>query len=209
VAVTKYVGDDVIAELVSAGCLDLGESRPQALRSKALALGQRTGQQSDSAANVRWHLVGHLQRNKIAQILPLVSRIHSVDSLRLLKALHEAAANEGRRVDVLIEVNVSGDVAKHGFAPADVAPGLAAIAALDHVKVRGLMCMAAREGDLTIARQNFALLRELRDQLAADKPDNVLLDDLSMGMSGDYEIAIEEGATLVRIGSAMFEGVGR
>ena len=96
-AVTKYVGDDAIADLVAAGCLDLGESRPQALWAKALALSQRTGQQNASAAKVRWHLVGHLQRNKIAQTLPLVSRIHSVDSLRLLTAIHEAAASQGRR----------------------------------------------------------------------------------------------------------------
>ena len=208
-AVTKYVGDDMIADLVAAGCLDLGESRPQALWAKALVLGQRTGQQNASAAKVRWHLVGHLQRNKIAQTLPLVSRIHSIDSLRLLKAIHDAAANQGRRVDALIEVNVSGDAAKHGFAPTDVVPALATFTAFDHVHVCGLMCMAAREGDLAIARQNFAALRALRDRLAADKPDNVSLDDLSMGMSGDYEIAIEEGATIVRIGSALFEGVGR
>jgi PLP dependent protein len=209
VAVTKYVGDDVIADLVAAGCLDLGESRPQALRAKAGAVAELLQQQVVRSPIVRWNLVGHLQRNKVDQTLPLVSLIHSADSLRLLKAIEEVATRQDRIVDLLIEVNVSGDAAKHGLAPADVAPALPAIAALNHVRVRGLMCMAAREGDAEIARRNFAALRELRDQLAANKPDNVHLAELSMGMSSDYEIAIEEGATMVRIGSALFEGVGR
>jgi pyridoxal phosphate enzyme (YggS family) len=207
VAVTKYVGDDLIADLVAAGCLDLGESRPQALWTKAAVIAERNQQQNAPWQSVRWHLVGHLQRNKVAQTLPLVSLIHSVDSLRLLKAIDESAARQDRRVDVLIEVNISGDTAKHGFAAADVAPALPAIAALGRVHVRGMMCMAALEGDSRTARRNFAALRELRDRLAASKPDNVHLDDLSMGMSGDYEIAIEEGATIVRIGSALFEGL--
>jgi pyridoxal phosphate enzyme (YggS family) len=207
VAVTKYVGDEVIAELVTAGCLELGESRPQALRAKAGAIAERIGEKGASPPTVRWHLVGHLQRNKVEQTLPLVSLIHSADSLRLLKAIDEAALGQDRFVDALIEVNISGDAAKHGFAHAEVLPALPAIAALEHVRVRGMMCMAAREGDAEIARRNFAAVRELRDQLAADKPDNVHLEALSMGMSGDYEIAIEEGATIVRIGSALFEGL--
>jgi pyridoxal phosphate enzyme (YggS family) len=209
VAVTKYVGDDVVAELVAAGCLDLGESRPQALWGKASAIEQRIRQEAAQSRTVRWHLVGHLQRNKVDQTLPLVSLIHSADSVHLLKAINESAANRGGHVDVLIEVNVSGDAAKHGFAPAEVLQTLPTLAALEHVHVRGLMCMAARDGDDEIARRNFIALRELRDHLTADQPDNVRLAELSMGMSGDYEIAIEEGATIVRIGSALFEGVGQ
>lgn len=207
VAVTKYVGDDVVADLVTADCVDLGESRPQALWSKATAIAERIGPQGAHSPKVRWHLVGHLQRNKVEQTLPLVSLIHSADSLRLLKAIDAAAARQDRRVDVLIEINISGDKAKHGFAATEVAPALPTIATLDHVRVRGMMCMAARDGDAETARRNFAALRGLREQLAANKPDSVCLDALSMGMSGDYEIAIEEGATIVRIGSALFEGL--
>jgi pyridoxal phosphate enzyme (YggS family) len=206
VAVTKYVGDDVIRALVEGGCRELGESRPQSLWAKAEALAQSLGA-SPSVPDVRWHLVGHLQRNKVEQTLPFVSLIHSADSLRLSKALDEAAAKQGRRAAVLIEVNVSGDETKHGFLPAELEPLLPSLAALQDVEVRGLMCMAAREGDLDIARRNFAELRALRDRLAKSAPPNVSLAELSMGMSGDYEVAIEEGATIVRIGSALFEGV--
>ena len=199
VAVTKYVSDGVIEQLVQAGCHDLGESRPQALKAKALAL--------NAAPAARWHLIGHLQRNKVEAILPLVSLIHSADSLRLLQALEQVAAKQNRSVPVLFEVNVSGDASKHGFTPEEVAPQLPMIAALGHVAVRGLMCMAAREGDERVSRANFAALRTLRDQLLPERPENVSLEELSMGMSGDFEIAIEEGATIVRIGSALFEGI--
>jgi PLP dependent protein len=204
VAVTKYVGEDLIVELVTAGCFDLGESRPQALWAKAAAVLQQRCIQSSS---IRWHLVGHLQRNKVEQTLPLVSFIHSADSVRLVQAIDEAAARQDRRVPVLIEVNVSGDTAKHGFAQAELATALPAIAAFEHIHVRGLMCMAARDGDQTVARRNFSALRKLRDQLTANQPEKICLNDLSMGMSSDYEVAIEEGATIVRIGSALFEGL--
>jgi pyridoxal phosphate enzyme (YggS family) len=206
VAVTKYVGDDVVRALVEAGCRELGESRPQALWAKAAALaGSLTTGQGTPA--VRWHLVGHLQRNKVDQTLPHVSLIHSADSLRLLTAIDEAATKQGRATPVLIEVNVSGDDTKHGYSPTAMETLLPALAALRHVEIRGLMCMAAREGDLDQARRNFADLRNLRDRLAKIVPSNVALRELSMGMSGDFEIAIDEGATIVRIGSALFEGV--
>ncbi|MEX2140277.1 MAG: YggS family pyridoxal phosphate-dependent enzyme [Pirellulales bacterium] len=207
VAVTKYAADDLVYELVEAGCRDLGEARPQALRAKAAALAASSAHHNAELTTVRWHLVGHLQRNKVETTLPLVSLIHSADSVRLLQAIDEAAARQDRRVPVLIEVNVSGDATKHGFTAEDVARALSSIAALDHVSVRGLMCMAAREGDDVVARGNFAALREIRDQLRRERPEDVSLDELSMGMSGDYEIAIEEGATIVRVGSALFEGL--
>jgi pyridoxal phosphate enzyme (YggS family) len=205
VAVTKYTSDDVIQELVEAGCRDLGEARPQALWAKAAALAKRFEHAGQSQTEMRWHLVGHLQRNKVEQTLPLVSLIHSADSVRLLQAIDEAAVR--RRVPLLLEVNVSGDATKHGFAPDELDPALPRIAALTHVDVRGLMCMAAREGDGEVARRNFATLRALRDRLAPNVPESISLAELSMGMSGDYEIAIEEGATIVRIGSALFEGM--
>ncbi len=197
VAVTKYASLEQTAAVVAAGCLDLGESRPQQLWAKAEAL--------DNPA-IRWHLLGHLQRNKVRRTLPLVHLTQSVDSLRLLAAIEQEATALERTVDVLIEVNISGDRAKTGLAPAEVEPLLAAAVTLKHVAVRGLMGMAGREGDDEAARRDFVALRVLRDRLAEQFAPDILLHELSMGMSGDYEIAIEEGATLVRLGSILFEG---
>jgi PLP dependent protein len=202
VAVTKTVGAEVARMLARAGCRDLGENRPQELWSKAEAI--RTAQPQDA---VRWHMIGHLQRNKVRRTLPLVSLIHSADSLRLLEELEREAQALKHTATVLIEVNISGDQTKHGFAPADVEPQLSNIAKFEHVAVQGLMCMASREGDLDQTRREFANLRTLRDRLQQAAPPNVKLTDLSMGMSGDYEVAVEEGATLVRIGSALLEGI--
>jgi pyridoxal phosphate enzyme (YggS family) len=199
VAVTKYVGAAEVRALVEAGCAELGESRPQQLWQKAEALRDLP---------VRWHFVGHLQRNKVRRTLPLVSMIQSVDSPRLAAALDEAGRDLARRVPVLLEVNVSGEPAKHGFEPAAVEPFLAELAGYRNLEVRGLMCMAALEGGLDAAQRDFAALRQLRDRLRGACPDGVTLGELSMGMSGDFEVAIEEGATIVRIGSALFEGIG-
>ena len=113
----------------------------------------------------------------------------------------------GRCIPVLLEVNTSGEEAKHGFAPDLVKPALPELAECKHVEVRGLMCMASLEGGLDRARRDFSALRELRDRLRVECPGPVRLDELSMGMSGDFEVAIEEGATMVRIGSALFEGL--
>ena len=197
VGVTKYVDAEAARALVAAGCADLGENRPQELWNKAEAL---------AGLPVRWHLVGHLQRNKVRRTLPLVSLIHSADSLRLIAAIEQTAAELGRRVPVLLEVNVSGEPAKHGFAPAEIEPLLPELAGCRHAEVGGLMCMAALEGGPDAARRDFAALRQLRDRLRANCPAEISLDELSMGMSGDYEAAVAEGATLVRIGSALFAG---
>ncbi len=198
IAVTKYVGVEVTRALIAAGCRELGEARPQDLWSKGAAL-------ADSP--VEWHLVGHLQRNKIRRTLPLVSLFHSVDSLRLLAALDAEAASMGRPARVLLEVNVSGEATKHGFAAEELPAALDAAGRLEHVKVLGLMGMAGLEGGLGAAERDFARLRALRDRFAADCPDSISLGELSMGMSGDFEIAIRHGATLVRVGSALFEGL--
>jgi PLP dependent protein len=204
VAVTKYVAADWIRPLVAAGCRDLGESRPQHLWEKATMF---------SDPPIRWHLIGHLQRNKIRRTLPLTHLIHSVDSPRLLAEIDQEASqgNDGdqekRAVSVLLEVNVSGESAKHGFAPEAIEPLVERLAEYPNVAVRGLMCMAGLEGDALAARHDFATLRRLRDRLLPRCPPNVSLDELSMGMSGDFEAAIEEGATIVRVGSALFEGI--
>ncbi len=148
-----------------------------------------------------------MQRNKVEQSLPLASLIHSVDSLRLLAAIEAAADSLDRIVPVLLEVNVSGDQTKYGLPPSEMPAQIVEAAAFRHVQIRGLMGMAALEGGPERARRDFRALRELRDQLRKSTAPNVSLDELSMGMSDDFEVAIEEGATLVRIGSALFEGL--
>jgi pyridoxal phosphate enzyme (YggS family) len=195
VAVTKYVSAAMVRPLIAAGCIDLGESRPQQLWEKAAALGDLP---------VRWHLIGHLQRNKVRRTLPLVTMIHSVDSPRLLAAIEEEPA---ATLPVLLEVNISGETAKQGLAPEAIEPFLAQAAGCRKVAIRGLMGMAGLEGGLETARRDFAALRELRDRLRPRCPTGMTLDELSMGMSGDFEVAIEEGATIVRVGSSLFEGI--
>jgi hypothetical protein len=133
--------------------------------------------------------------------------IQSVDSPELAAAVERHAAESGIHVPILLEVNVSGETAKHGLEPGLLKPLLAELAVCRHVEIRGLMCMAGLEGGLTAARRNFSALRELRDRLRGDCPEAIRLNELSMGMSGDFEVAIEEGATMVRIGSALFEGL--
>jgi hypothetical protein len=199
VAVTKYVSAELARALVAAGCGDLGESRPQALWAKAAELAE--------GPEVRWHLIGHLQRNKVERTLPLVWLIHSVDSLRLAQALDEAARRRGTKASALFEVNVSGEVAKHGFEPAALERQLDELAQLAGLEPRGLMAMAGREDQAHDPRREFAGLRALRDRLARRWPGPARLDELSMGMSNDFEAAILEGATIVRVGSALFEGL--
>ncbi len=200
VAVTKYVDAATSAALLAAGCPALGESRPQQLWGKAT---------EPTLTEARWHMIGHLQRNKVERTLPLVDLIHSVDSLRLLKSIDESSAKHGRCARILLEVNCSGDIAKHGLTTDGLKEILPQLATFPHVEVCGLMTMASREGGVTTAARNFSFLRELRDQVAGDCPPGTILAELSMGMSHDFETAICEGATLVRIGSLLFEGVAR
>jgi len=194
VAVTKTVNESVAAALPALGVLNLGESRPQELWKKAAAI-----------PNASWHLIGHLQRNKIDRTVPLVSLIHSVDSPRILDALDTFGRKSERPVPVLLEVNCSREEAKGGFKP-DELPAIAdSVMSLTGVRVEGLMTMAAYSDDPTACRPTFAELRFLRDQLRIRT--GLPLPHLSMGMSGDFEVAIEEGATFVRIGSTLFEGL--
>jgi PLP dependent protein len=198
VAVSKYVDAAIGRQLLEAGCHNLGEARPQELWRKAEAL---------SGTDVRWHLIGHLQTNKVRRTLPLVSLIHSIDNEKLLDVVNIEAAAIGHRMSVLLEVNISGDKTKHGFQPDSVGHVIERAGKWQQVQIRGLMGMAALDGGPEMARRNFASLRELRDRLTCNCPPETSLAELSMGMSGDYEIAIEEGATMVRIGSVLFEGV--
>ncbi len=196
VAVTKTISVEIAALLPQLGVVHLGENRPQELWRKATAL----------PASVQWHMIGHLQRNKIEQTLPLVAMIHSVDSVRLLQGLEEAAGKQQRIVDVLLEVNVAGEVSKHGFTPAEVVNVVPILQALKHVRVKGLMTMAPMQAPET-CRPVFASLRQLRDQLSARLGPAHDLHHLSMGMSNDFEVAVEEGASLVRLGGVLFEGL--
>ncbi len=196
VAVTKTVSAAVAAELPALGVTHLGESRPQELWHKAAAL-----------AAVHWHLIGPLQRNKIDRTLPLVAMIHSVDSLRLLTALEEAAARQERTVDVLLEVNAGGEASKHGFPPNEAEKVPQTLPSLRHVRIRGLMTMAAFTDDPRDCRPTFTALRDLRDRLRDRLGPPHSLEHLSMGMSNDFEVAVEEGATLVRLGTVLFEGL--
>jgi pyridoxal phosphate enzyme (YggS family) len=198
VAVTKYVDAATASHVLAAGCTGLGESRPQELWSKAA---------DPALTGAKWHLVGRLQRNKIRRTLPLASLIHSVDSERLIAAIDAEAKATGQVVEILLEVNCSGDAAKQGFTPEEVRRLLPSLADIRHVNVAGLMTMAPLEGGEPAARRAFAALRALRDELAAEAPPQVKFTELSMGMSGDFAAAIAEGATIVRIGSTLFEGV--
>jgi pyridoxal phosphate enzyme (YggS family) len=207
VGVTKYVDAQQAAELVAAGCPHLGESRPQELWKKADEFSQRAVK---AVPPVQWHLIGHLQRNKVARTLPFVTLIHSVDSERLLNEINDACIKAGdnlQRVDVLLEVNTSGESSKHGLAPDDVPRVLEAAPNYPCVRILGLMTMAAHDGGPGIAAKNFAALRELRDRLQSNAPACVHFDELSMGMSDDFEIGIKEGATIVRVGSALWENI--
>ncbi|MEM6329187.1 MAG: YggS family pyridoxal phosphate-dependent enzyme [Planctomycetota bacterium] len=199
VGVSKYVGPVATAALVEAGCSDLGESRPQQLWEKAAA-------PELAGTPVRWHQIGHLQRNKATRTVATASMIHTVDSPRLLRAIDSAASAE-LPAEVLLEVNTSGDAEKHGLTAEEAKELVARLPEFPRCRVSGLMTMAAREGGPAVARANFAALRRLREELQADAPAGVTLPHLSMGMSGDFVEAIAEGATHVRIGSALWEGV--
>ena len=201
VAVTKYLSTDLTRLVLEAGVTELAESRPQTVWAKAEAL-----------AAARWHLVGHLQRNKVQRTLPLLAMLHTLDSLRLLEAIQaeseRVSTGERPPCEVLVEVNLTADPGRSGAAIADLPALVRAAAGSPAVRLRGLMGMAGHpDADAADARRDFARLRTVRDELAATLPDPAALAELSMGMSGDFEAGILEGATIVRIGSALFEGL--
>jgi len=193
VAVVKTVPADRVREAVALGLEDLGENRVQEARDKIPAVGRQ---------GVRWHMIGHLQRNKAGAAVELFDRIHSLDGVPLAEAVSRRAAGLGRRMPVLVEVNVSGEASKHGVRPDDAEPLVGAIAALPGLALDGLMTIAPYSDDPEDARPYFARLRELRDRL--ERSTGLAMPELSMGMSGDFEVAVEEGSTLVRVGTAIF-----
>jgi pyridoxal phosphate enzyme (YggS family) len=211
VAVTKYVAPPVLREVLLAGVSDVGENHVQQLVARARECGPPRldwpdlGEPAD--ARPRWHMIGHLQRNKVRPLLQYARIVHSLDSPRLAQAIEQQAAAFGARVDVLIEVNVAGEASKTGLSPDEVAPLVETVAVCSHLCLRGLMTMAPYDPDPEAARSCFVRLRELLGRFRCAKlvgPDCV---HLSMGMSQDYAVAVEEGATLVRVGSALFDGL--
>ena len=199
ICVTKGISVDRIQEAVACGVAEIGENRVQEAQEKHSALGAWLV----PGTQLRWHLIGHLQRNKVRLAIELFDVIHSVDSLELIEALgRHAGGREGHPIDLLIQVNVSGEASKSGCQPRD-AQGLAeAVLRLKGFRLTGLMTMAPLGENPESARVVFRQLRQLRDDL--HKRMNLLLPDLSMGMSQDFEVAVEEGATMVRIGTAIF-----
>lgn len=192
IGVVKTVPAETVREAVRLGLRELGENRVQEAEGKVGVVGR------DAA---RWHLIGHLQRNKAARALELFDCVHSVDSIELAQALSRRIAAP-RRLAVLLEVNVSGETSKFGVAPEKLEGLLASVVSLPGLDVRGLMTVGPRVETPEAARPAFARLRELSER--AGKMAGVPLPELSMGMSGDYEIAVEEGSTMVRVGTAIF-----
>jgi len=192
IAVSKTYGAEMIRDAVDCGLTVFGESKVQEAKAKIPLC----------PSMLTWHMIGHLQRNKVGLAVELFDRIHSVDSLRLLETVDRASSEVGKTMPVLLEVNVSGEASKFGLAPEDVPAVLTAATGLNHLNVAGLMTMPPATDDAEKARAHFRKLRELRDQWRAES--GFALEELSMGMSHDFEVAIEEGATWVRVGTAIF-----
>lgn len=180
----------------AAGCGMLGENKVQEAYGK--------WEELQDLAALQWSVIGHLQTNKAKLVARFAAEFQALDSLRLAAALDRRLRAEGRSLDVFVQVNTSGEASKYGLAPEEVADFVQALPAFPTLRVRGLMTLALFSSDVQRVRQCFVRLRQLRDQLRANAPAGVALDELSMGMSGDFEIAIEEGATVVRVGQAIF-----
>ncbi|MBN9339111.1 MAG: YggS family pyridoxal phosphate enzyme [Comamonadaceae bacterium SCN 68-20] len=180
----------------AAGCRLLGENKPQETYSK--------WQATQDLPDLRWSVIGHLQTNKAKLVARFASEFQALDSLRVAEALERRLQAEGRALDVFVQVNTSGEASKYGLPPGEVAAFLRALPAFPALRVRGLMTLALFSSEADRVRECFVLLRTLRDRLRQEAPKGIALDELSMGMSGDFEIAIEEGATTVRVGQAIF-----
>jgi hypothetical protein len=205
VAITKSVDMDTIRNLLDVGLTDLGESRVQQLAKRSQEMDEYLKRRRNELRGpVRWHLVGHLQRNKINQALKCASYIHSVDSLRLAEELNTRAQRAGRTVDVFLQVNSTMEEQKHGCAVGAALHLGESITTLKNLRLIGLMAMG-KLNDEQETRLSFGRLRELFEEMKSDKVGGPAFRHLSMGMSDDYVIAVEEGATVLRIGSALFQ----
>ncbi len=211
-AVTKTVEMDAIRTLLELGQADIGESRVQQLVQRAGILQEQSIRRSmldtdHSVSQARWHMIGHLQRNKVKPIIPFVKLIHSVDTLRLAEEVNNYSRKAGKVQDVLIEVNCSGEEQKFGLPVAAVGHLIEQILTMPNIRVCGLMTMAAQTTDPEKTRPCFDRLYELFLEVKVDYRLGWEFEHLSMGMSQDYPVAVECGATIVRVGSALFEGI--
>lgn len=201
VAVTKTQPPDVVAAVVRAGVTEIGENYLQPAAETFTALGWPS---ADGGAPVIRHFIGHLQANKVRKALTWFEMIETIDSLRLAERVEAVAGTLGRKISVLLQVNVSGEATKSGFFPQELAGILPALANLSHIRVEGLMTIGRFDPDPEAARAEFRALRDLRDALRIGAPSTIGLDALSMGMSHDFPVAIAEGATMVRVGTRLF-----
>ena len=194
ICVTKTKPVEMLQEAYVAGQRDFGENKVQEICRK----------KPDLPSDIRWHMIGHLQRNKVRQLIGQTAMIHSVDSLRLAETISAEAVKAGIRIPVLIEVNMAGEESKFGLAKEDVEELVRAAAALEGIQISGLMTIAPYTEDPETNRPYFAGLRELAVDIGQKCIDNVSMSVLSMGMTGDFEVAIEEGATHIRVGTGIF-----
>ncbi|MEA4882912.1 MAG: YggS family pyridoxal phosphate-dependent enzyme [Clostridia bacterium] len=200
VAITKNVDASRITEAVSAGVQDLGENRVQEATLKIPLVSAAAG----AGSRLVWHLVGHLQRNKAKRAAELFTIVHSLDSEELADELNRKCEAMGRTLDVLLQVNISGEATKSGIRPEDARAFAIGMPKYEHLRMRGIMTIAPYSADPELARPVFREARRLVQDLSGLRLSNVSLDHISMGMSGDYAVAVEEGATIVRVGSAIF-----
>ena len=194
IAVSKTKPADMVRQVYELGQRDFGENKVQELTGKAEIL----------PGDIRWHMIGHLQQNKVKYIVGKVCLIHSVDSLRLAETISREAVKHGCTVPVLIEVNVAGEESKFGVSVEETLPLVEAISVLPGMEIRGLMTIAPFVEDPEDNRPVFRKLRKLSLDIAGKNINNVTMSVLSMGMTGDYEVAVEEGATMVRVGTGIF-----
>lgn len=194
IAVSKTKPISMIEEAYETGIREFGENKPQELRDKYQELPK----------DIHWHMIGHLQRNKVKYVVGNASLIHSVESIRLAEAINQEAEKKDIVMPVLVEVNVAEEESKFGITVSDCETFIREIAKLEHISVQGLMTIAPFVENAEDNRKYFAKLRELSVDIAAKNIDNVSMCNLSMGMTGDYQVAIEEGATMVRVGTGIF-----
>ncbi|MEM6506715.1 MAG: YggS family pyridoxal phosphate-dependent enzyme [Planctomycetota bacterium] len=215
VAVTKYATVDQIQKTLELGVMDFGESRGQNLAQRVAQIDEFIQRRAQLAAaaprskqlvpeQVRWHMIGHLQRNKVKQVVPLVSLVHSVDSLRLAEELHNYASRQDLTIDILMQVNTAGEAQKSGVAAPAAIHLAEQIDTMMHLRLRGLMCMAPYTEEPETTRPFFARTREIFEDIRTSGYVDDSFNVLSMGMSGDFEIAIEEGANVIRLGSTLY-----
>ena len=194
IAVSKTKPVEMLKEAYDCQIRDFGENKPQEIREKFPQLPE----------DIRWHMIGHLQRNKIKYIIDKVFMIHSIESVRLAEAVSEEAAKHGRVIPVLVEVNMAGEETKFGIRPEETEDFIREIRLLPNIQVNGLMTIAPYTENAEDNRIYFRNLKKLYVDIKEKNIDNVVMSHLSMGMTGDYEVAIEEGATMVRVGTGIF-----